>query len=150
MTLTIHQQCHTHPKVKDGPKRRRETSSSLRARAASTSSNYATTTNASVESAQSLSDTSTVETPTNNVEAIKIEETKATPFSTPQMSQTPAPTPHLGAISTIPLVVDEQMIDHQQRHLEVHDNLHGVLPGLNIDANGIRTINPFDSFTTML
>jgi len=91
-----------------------------------------------------------VETPTNNTEVIKIEETKATPFSTPQMSQTPASTPHFGAISTIPLVVDEQTTDQQQRHLEVRDSLHGVLPGLNIDANGIRTINPFDSFTTML
>ncbi|KAL9070395.1 MAG: hypothetical protein Q9157_005839 [Trypethelium eluteriae] len=38
--------CHTHPKVKDGPKRRRETPASMRARAASNASATTTTTTA--------------------------------------------------------------------------------------------------------
>lgn len=31
----LYRQCHTHPKIKDGPKRRRETSTNLRTRATS-------------------------------------------------------------------------------------------------------------------
>jgi hypothetical protein len=136
--------------VKDGPKRRRETSTSLRARAASTSSTYAAVANVSVPSTQSSSDTSAVHTPTTSADIIKIEEAKSTPYSTPQMSQTPLSTPHMGALSGLPSVVDEQPLDHNQQHLDAHSNLHAGLPGLNIDTNGVKTINPLDSFASMI
>lgn len=142
-------QCHTHAKVKDGPKRRRETSSSLRARAASISSNYATTASISAPSTQPSSETSAVHTPTNSTDVIKIEETKPTPYSTPQMSQTPLSTPHMSAISGLPSVVDEQPLD-QGHHLHGHSTLHAGLPVLNIDTNDVKTINPLDSFTSII
>lgn len=66
------------------------------------------------------------------------------------MSQTPLSTPHMSAISGLPSVVDEQPLDHNQQHLDARSSLHAGLPGLNIDTNGVKTINPLDSFPSMI
>lgn len=143
------QQCHTHPKVKDGPKRRRETSSSAHTRAASVASNFGSaTTTSSVPARQSPVETiSSIESASNSTESGKTDETKSSVFTTPLLPHTPLSTPQMSnGLGQQPL---EQ---HQKLYHNMPTAFHSQnsLPGLNIDTDGVKTINPFESFATVV
>ncbi|KAE9974832.1 hypothetical protein BLS_002884 [Venturia inaequalis] len=93
--------CHTHPKVKDGPKRRRETNiSTVRARAASVSAPLPTTVEGTVLSQASIDDQLHESHPLKKVhsEPIIVEiksENDTTPISTPQLTHTQLSTPSI-------------------------------------------------------
>ncbi|TLD37023.1 putative mannan endo-1-4-beta-mannosidase A [Venturia nashicola] len=93
--------CHTHPKVKDGPKRRRETNiATVRARAASISAPPPAAAEGTVSSQASVNDQSQEHPPLKKVhsEPIIVEiksENDTTPVSTPQLTHTQLSTPSM-------------------------------------------------------
>ncbi len=150
------QQCHTHPKVKDGPKRRRETSSTLRARTASVAPTFgsATATSSSLTVRQSPVETiSSIESASNSTESCKTDERKSSVSTAPQLSQTPLSTPQMSAISTLPNGLGQQALEqHQKNYHDASTTFHSEnsLSGLPSDADGIKMINPFESFTVVI
>jgi hypothetical protein len=149
------QQCHTHPKVKDGPKRRRETSSSLRARATSVAPTFASATaTSSMPVRQSPVETiSSIESASSSTESGKSDERKSSVSTAPLLSQTPLSTPQMTTISSLPNGLGQQQLEqHQKIYHETPTTFHSEnsLPGLSGDTDGIKMINPFESFTVVI
>ncbi|QDS73589.1 hypothetical protein FKW77_001430 [Venturia effusa] len=98
--------CHTHPKVKDGPKRRRETQiTTVRARAASVSAPLPITAEDTVLSQPSTDDHSKGPPPLKKVHSEPIiaeikSENESTPMSTPQLTHTQFSTPSIPTTQT--------------------------------------------------
>ena len=151
------QQCHTHPKVKDGPKRRRETSSSLRARTASVAPAFGSTTatsSLSLPVRQSPVETiSSIESVSNSTESVKTDDRKSSVSTAPQLSQTPLSTPQMNAISSLPNGLCHQPLEqHQKNYHDATTTFHSEnsLTSLSNDTDGIKMINPFESFAVVI
>jgi hypothetical protein len=120
--------CHTHPKVKDGPKRRREAAAAS-AQALETASNEPIITVSA--STPAASDDLSRQEPRSIREAeedIKDEaqfqniktEDDSTPVSTPQLSYTSMSTPHFGSVQTP--ISTAQTSRERKRSSVVYDN----------------------------
>jgi len=153
------QQCHTHPKVKDGPKRRRETSSSLRARTSSVAPAFGSATatsslSSSLPVRQSPVETiSSIESVSNSTESGKTDDRKSSVSTLPQLSHTPLSTPQMNTISSLPNGLGHQPLDqHQKNYHDATTTFHSEnsLTGLSTDTDGIKMINPFESFAVVM
>src|SRR5215469_11333607 len=150
------QQCHTHPKVKDGPKRRRETSNSIRARATSVAPAFGSATaTSSLPVRQSPVETiSSIESASNSTESCKNDERKSSISTVPQLSQTPLSTPQMNTTSSLPNGLGQQPLEqHQKVYHDASTTFHSEnsLTGLSSDTtDGIKMINPFESFTVVI
>jgi hypothetical protein len=155
MLLISIQQCHTHPKVKDGPKRRRETSSSLRVRTTSVAPNFGSATaTSSLQVRQSPVETiSSIESVSNSTESGKTDDRKSSISTAPQLSQTPHSTPQMNTTSNLPNGIGQQPLEqHQKNYHDASTTFlsENGLPNLTGDADGVKMINPFESFTVVI
>lgn len=147
------QQCHTHPKIKDGPKRRRETSSSLRARSVAPTFGSATATSSLPVRQSPVETISSIESASNSTESGKTDDTTSSVSTAPQLSQTPLSTPQMNAISNLPNGLGQQSLEqHQKIYHDASTTFlsENSLPGLTGDADGVKMINPFESFTVVI
>lgn len=119
-----HHQCHTHPKVKDGPKRRRETNiTTVRARAASISAPLPVAAEDTVSPQASVDDQAHEHPPLKKVhsEPIIVEiksENDTTPISTPQLTHTQLSTPSIANTHTPN--TQQQLTSSRDRRFSMH------------------------------
>ncbi|KAF2477024.1 uncharacterized protein BDR25DRAFT_208361 [Lindgomyces ingoldianus] len=134
--------CHTHPKVKDGPKRRRETHNTVRARAVSsasaTSSSYPLNKDLSQDSSQQLSHPHPHSTPTQS---------NAQPVQHHSNSLSISPMPRIAHPTTSSSIVSMQPSYPTTTHAEIQPKQEPVIGMFSSPLQSISTFSGSNSFS---